>query len=46
MGRKHIVPYGLYMAKGFVSAPLAEKTEFSEEDLTAALECPDQHVRE
>ncbi|MHB8989309.1 MAG: type I-C CRISPR-associated protein Cas7/Csd2 [Desulfobulbia bacterium] len=33
MGRKHIVPYGLYMAKGFVSAPLAEKTKFSEEDL-------------
>ncbi|MDX9787101.1 MAG: type I-C CRISPR-associated protein Cas7/Csd2 [Desulfobacterales bacterium] len=33
MGRKHIVPYGLYMAHGFVSAPLAEKTGFSEEDL-------------
>lgn len=33
MGRKHIVPYGLYVAKGFVSAPLAEKTNFSEEDL-------------
>lgn len=33
MGRKHIVPYGLYLAKGFVSAPLAEKTDFSEEDL-------------
>jgi len=33
MGRKHIVPYGLYMAKGFVSAPLAEKTNFNEEDL-------------
>lgn len=33
MGRKHIVPYGLYLAKGFVSAPLAEKTNFSEEDL-------------
>ncbi len=33
MGRKHIVPYGLYLAKGFVSAPLAEKTSFSEEDL-------------
>ena len=23
MGRKHIVPYGLYRAHGFVSAPLA-----------------------
>ncbi len=33
MGRKHIVPYGLYVAQGFVSAPLAEKTGFSEEDL-------------
>ncbi|NLZ17381.1 MAG: type I-C CRISPR-associated protein Cas7/Csd2 [Desulfobulbaceae bacterium] len=33
MGRKHIVPYGLYMAQGFISAPLAEKTGFSEEDL-------------
>lgn len=33
MGRKHIVPYGLYMSQGFVSAPLAEKTGFSEEDL-------------
>lgn len=33
MGRKHIVPYGLYVAHGFVSAPLAEKTVFSEEDL-------------
>lgn len=33
MGRKHIVPYGLYVAHGFISAPLAEKTCFSEEDL-------------
>lgn len=33
MGRKHIVPYGLYRAHGFVSAKLAEKTGFSEEDL-------------
>lgn len=33
MGRKHIVPYGLYVAQGFVSAPLAEKTGFNEEDL-------------
>jgi CRISPR-associated protein Csd2 len=34
MGRKHIVPYGLYRAHGFVSAKLAERTGFSEEDLT------------
>jgi CRISPR-associated protein Csd2 len=33
MGRKHVVPYGLYVAHGFVSAPMAEKTGFSEEDL-------------
>ncbi len=33
MGRKHIIPYGLYFAKGFVSAPLAEKTGFNEADL-------------
>ena len=34
MGRKHIVPYGLYRAEGFVSANLARKTTgFSEEDL-------------
>lgn len=34
MGRKHIVPYGLYVAHGFVSAALAEKTGFSDEDLS------------
>lgn len=33
MGRKHIVPYGLYRAHGFVSANLAGKTGFSEDDL-------------
>ncbi len=34
MGRKHTVPYGLYMAHGFVSAFLAEQTKFGEDDLT------------
>jgi CRISPR-associated protein Csd2 len=34
MGRKHIVPYGLYRAHGFVSAKLAERTGFGEEDLS------------
>lgn len=34
MGRKHIVPYGLYVAHGFVSASLAEKTGFNDEDLS------------
>jgi CRISPR-associated protein Csd2 len=33
MGRKHIVPYGLYRVEGFISAPLAEKTGFGEDDL-------------
>lgn len=33
MGRKYIVPYALYRAEGFVSAPLAAKTGFSEDDL-------------
>lgn len=33
MGRKHIVPYALYRAEGFVSAPLAAKTGFTETDL-------------
>ena len=34
MGRKYIVPYGLYRAEGYVSANLARKTTgFSEEDL-------------
>lgn len=34
MGRKYIVPYGLYRVEGFVSANLAQKTTgFSEEDL-------------
>ena len=33
MGRKYIVPYGLYRVEGFISAPLAEKTGFLESDL-------------
>ena len=34
MGRKYVVPYGLYRAEGYVSANLARKTTgFSEEDL-------------
>ncbi|HNV36541.1 MAG TPA: type I-C CRISPR-associated protein Cas7/Csd2 [Rectinema sp.] len=33
MGRKFTVPYGLYRAYGFVSAPLAKQTGFSQEDL-------------
>lgn len=33
MGRKFIVPYALYRVEGFVSAPLAEKTGFTDHDL-------------
>lgn len=34
MGRKSIVPYGLYRVEGYISANLARKvTGFSEEDL-------------
>ena len=34
MGRKTYVPYGLYETHGFISAPLAKQTGFSEEDLS------------
>jgi CRISPR-associated protein Csd2 len=37
MGRKHIVPYGLYRAHGFISAKLAERTGFSADDLELLL---------
>lgn len=33
MGRKNLIPYGLYAAKGFISAHLADGTKFSENDL-------------
>jgi len=33
MGRKHIVPYGLYRVHGFINAKLAQKTGFTQEDL-------------
>jgi CRISPR-associated protein Csd2 len=42
MGRKHIVPYGLYRAHGYVSAPLASHpvkgTGFSDDDLDLLFE--------
>ncbi len=42
MGRKHIIPYGLYRAHGFVSAPLASDaakgTGFSEADMALLME--------
>jgi len=33
MGRKSLIPYGLYAGKGFISAHLAEGTGFSDADL-------------
>jgi CRISPR-associated protein Csd2 len=33
MGRKNTIPYGIYVAHGFVSAHLAAQTGFSNEDL-------------
>ena len=33
MGRKSLIPYGLYVAKGFISANLAEQTGFDDADL-------------
>ena len=38
MGRKYIVPYGLYRAHGFISASLAGQTQFSETDLALLFE--------
>jgi CRISPR-associated protein Csd2 len=33
MGRKHTVPYGLYVTHGFISAHLAQQTAFDKDDL-------------
>lgn len=33
MGKKHIVPYGLYVVEGHISARLAEQTGFSDSDI-------------
>jgi len=38
MGRKYIIPYGLYRAHGFISAKLAEQTGFRDDDLALFLE--------
>lgn len=34
MGRKALIPYGLYLSKGFISSHLAEQTGFDEDDLS------------
>lgn len=33
MGRKQIIPYGLYRTEGYISANIAKRTGFTEEDL-------------
>jgi CRISPR-associated protein Csd2 len=33
MGRKALIPYGLFVGKGFISAHLAQETGFSQDDL-------------
>ena len=38
MGRKSIIPYGLFIGKGFISANLAEGTGFNEADLELLLD--------
>ena len=38
MGRKQFIPYGLYEARGFVSANLADETGFDERDLRILFE--------
>lgn len=38
MGRKSQIPYGLFVAKGFISAHLATQTGFSEDDLKLLFE--------
>lgn len=50
MGRKHIIPYGLYRMHGYVSAPLASHdtkgTGFTQEDLNVLFEALDQNMFE
>ncbi len=38
MGNKHIVPYALYVAKGYVSPAFAERTGFTQADLNLLFE--------
>ena len=44
MGRKALIPYGLYVAKGFVSANLAAGTGFSDDDLVQFWQALAQYV--
>lgn len=38
MGRKSLIPYGLFVGKGFISAHLAQQTGFTDDDLSLLLE--------
>lgn len=38
MGRKQLIPFGLYEVRGFISANLADETGFDEADLSALFE--------
>ena len=38
MGRKQLIPFGLYEVRGFISANLAEETVFDEQDLSVLFE--------
>ena len=38
MGRRQMIPFGLYEVRGFISAILAEETGFDEEDLNVLFE--------
>lgn len=38
MGRRQMIPFGLYEVRGFISANLAEETGFDEEDLNVLFE--------
>jgi CRISPR-associated protein Csd2 len=42
MGRKHTVPYGVYVAHGFVSSFLAKQTGFGDEDLALLFKALEQ----
>ena len=42
MGRKHTVPYGVYVAQGFISSFLAKQTGFGEDDLELVLQALEQ----
>ncbi len=42
MGRKHTVPYGVYVAHGFVSSFLAKQTGFADDDLELVFKALEQ----